>query len=664
MMSRSAARNLAVLVASICAFGCASVDELDGLDGSGGSGSKGGLDGVGGGGSGGSENPGDGGTDGGDGGTGGAVGGDGGDGGGEERQIGRFRLRFTDYCAFAHPCAEIRVGWTRRMHVEITDLRGEPIDDLPITWWSSNPDVVSVTEDGLVKGTGVGSARIYAAAGDREASEFYVVIKAAVAKIVITPDASQVAVGESVTFQAVAWGHDDVGNLTDVIPDAEIVWTMANPALVEVDQEGNVTGTSGGATWIRAWSPDGIPGHEGHALLEVESDVPLPAGMKLQTMAVKADHGCGIAPGGQLHCWGRNDIGQLGRGYQDYREHEGHPVPAPIVSATPLTFVRHAGSSSGHCGIEASGQAWCWGNNFHGGLGLGPAFDGFVFEPEPIPDLRFTTISLGHGHGCGIDLSARAWCWGSNNDGQVGTGHAGRDFWERPENFVEESWHYSSPMPVVGDHEFKEIHAGFSTCALDTDGRTWCWGTDESGLLGRDRTARYSSEPIPVAGGLRFESLTMGGHHVCGLTADGEAWCWGWNLAGGLGAPDPKPNGQPFSSFIATEPLRVQGGHRFTSLVAFLFSTCGLDEDGIAWCWGNNEHGHTGTGRHAERSEVPEQVYGDHRFRSIHPGMCGITLDGEAHCWGDNMFGRLGIGYTERVSPVPWPVSQPEASDE
>jgi hypothetical protein len=76
---------------------------------------------------------------------------------------------------------------------------------------------------------------------------------------------------------------------------------------------------------------------------------------------------------------------------------------------------------------------------------------------------------------------------------------------------------------------------GAHTCALTASGAAHCWGRAESGQLGvpppvmtcLDSAFPCSLVPVPVDGGLAFQSLTGGGAHTCGLTSDGSAYCWG-----------------------------------------------------------------------------------------------------------------------------------------
>ncbi|NIR38331.1 MAG: hypothetical protein GWN07_10375, partial [Actinobacteria bacterium] len=84
------------------------------------------------------------------------------------------------------------------------------------------------------------------------------------------------------------------------------------------------------------------------------------------------------------------------------------------------------------------------------------------------------------------------------------------------------------------------------SCGLTSDGRTFCWGGNFEGALGigeiegpeicgRATLPDCSTAPVEVAGGLAFETISLGIQHGCAEAADGIAYCWGANLAGEVG---------------------------------------------------------------------------------------------------------------------------------
>jgi len=86
-----------------------------------------------------------------------------------------------------------------------------------------------------------------------------------------------------------------------------------------------------------------------------------------------------------------------------------------------------------------------------------------------------------------------------------------------------------------------------------------------------------SATPVAVAGGLKFVSLAAGFQHACGVTANGAAYCWGYNSFGQLG------NGTTDSSDV---PVAVGGTQKFTAIAAGHAHTCALTTTEAAYCWG------------------------------------------------------------------------------
>ena len=115
----------------------------------------------------------------------------------------------------------------------------------------------------------------------------------------------------------------------------------------------------------------------------------------------------------------------------------------------------------------------------------------------------------------------RAFCWGRNQEGQLGNG-------------TQSSSRY--PKPVSGGLSFERVSAGagFYTCAETTANRAYCWGQNSVGVLG-DGTTTNRLTPVAVVGGLFFNQVSAGGAHSCGHTPEGRAYCWGADFNGELG---------------------------------------------------------------------------------------------------------------------------------
>ncbi|HEX7239314.1 MAG TPA: hypothetical protein VF263_03530, partial [Longimicrobiaceae bacterium] len=135
---------------------------------------------------------------------------------------------------------------------------------------------------------------------------------------------------------------------------------------------------------------------------------------------------------------------------------------------------------------------------------------------------------------CGLTADGEAWCRGENQRGQLGTLTApqveGRDTWEQGTTApvrVRGGLRFTA-LTSGTDH----------SCALTSDGRAYCWGDNEQGQLGAEsgtarcqtrvaETFRCSFEPLPVRGGLTFRSIQAAGAETCGVATDGISYCWG-----------------------------------------------------------------------------------------------------------------------------------------
>jgi alpha-tubulin suppressor-like RCC1 family protein len=273
---------------------------------------------------------------------------------------------------------------------------------------------------------------------------------------------------------------------------------------------------------------------------------------------------------------------------------------------------------------------------------VGQLGDGsYTSTNRPVPvqsDIPFEELVTGADHNCALAEDGQAYCWGSNTYGQLGIGFIGEN--------------EPAPVPVMGGHVFTSLAAGYAhTCGLTAAGEALCWGTNHNGQLGIGEYAAASSIPVPVDGGLVFTELTAGARHTCGLTEANEAWCWGFNARGALGTG--------IYSYLELSPVPVSGGLTFAKLTAGFDYTCGLTPAGAGFCWGANAYGQLGTGNFVSVDE-PAPVLGGMTLIAIDGGdfhTCALDSQYNAWCWGKNMYGELGDGTP--ISEPPYGESVP-----
>ncbi len=199
------------------------------------------------------------------------------------------------------------------------------------------------------------------------------------------------------------------------------------------------------------------------------------------------NHTCAIArnsdsPGGYngiLHCWGRNNTGQVG---------DGLTVDTSVPHAITNAVLSVSAGYSHTCAAVAGGSAMCWGWNSSGQLGLGSS-DSTAPRPVLVPGLgQVEGIHGGRFHTCANLRNGFAQCWGSNLYGELGTS----TYRSGPTTRIP----YFYVFGLYGTVE--HLNTGLNhACALLSDRSVMCWGNNSDGQLGDGTTVR-SPKPVTV----------------------------------------------------------------------------------------------------------------------------------------------------------------------
>lgn len=489
------------------------------------------------------------------------------------------------------------LGDTVRLHATAVDASNNPA---PVAWQSLDPTIATVSSTGLVTSLANGRARIMASSGAR-ADTAIVKVQQVVAAVVANPGSVTIAAGSSQPVTATA---SDARGQT--VSSATFSWTSQNPAIATVSGTGVITGVSAGATQVIVSSG----GKADTVAVTVTGPVTLrrPSAGRLGS--------CAVSTTDVVYCWGTPQ--------QDPAVSVTRPVPVPA----PVSLDTVAVGDEHRCALTPAGAAWCWGNGLVGQLGNGSTSGGF--NPTPVAvsgGLAFTQIAAGYRHTCGLTAAGAAYCWGYNNNGQLGTGSAVTC---GPSNLP----CAAIPVAVTGGHAFTQIDAhGDRTCAVATTGDVYCWGQ----LFGTAPTVEFT--------GRTYTRVAVGEFHACALSG-GAAYCFGDNRYGQLGTGN---------NFNQLSPTPVAGGLAFTQIDAGAWFTCGITPGGAASCWGRNGDAELGNAAAGLQSNVPVAVSGAHAFTRLSSGeahTCAQAPDG-VYCWGSNVSGQLGDGSTtNRALPV------------
>src|SRR6478752_3290332 len=173
------------------------------------------------------------------------------------------------------------------------------------------------------------------------------------------------------------------------------------------------------------------------------------------------------------------------------------------------------------------------GVNARGGApgAAGMATGGMASAGAPATPVIATSISAGTAMSCATLSDGSVWCWGSNENGQLGDGTMTSP---------------SAAVRVMGIDNAQAVTAGGTWnsggmgaansafgCALLSDGTIRCWGRYNPILDRTDPSA--SLVPVTIPGITEAVAVAGGNGHACALSRGGAVTCWGDNSRGELG---------------------------------------------------------------------------------------------------------------------------------
>ena len=310
---------------------------------------------------------------------------------------------------------------------------------------------------------------------------------------------------------------------------------------------------------------------------------------------------------------------------------------------------------------DLAGKVVGWGSE----QGIGTGGTGYASSPVltdasgALAGRSLVSVASGSSHSCAADLSGSVFCWGSDYRGALGNGPAGDSLLPGPV--------VVTGTPMEGKVIVQvDLGGNFTSCALDTAGKAYCWGSaDGFGLLGDGRNTD-SETPVQVdmslVSGGAFAQISVGDVNVCGVSIDGHVYCWGDGYNGG--------NGDGTSSNRATpSPVSTAGvlaGKVLTQVSTGAGTSCALDNAGAAYCWGGSNgltsmigDGNT-MGRDVPAAVTMNDALAGSQLSQISVGfrtVCAVSTTGRVFCWGGSSL-LLGIGVLPANDyPVPSPVA-------
>ncbi|WP_299671862.1 Ig-like domain-containing protein [uncultured Roseobacter sp.] len=344
---------------------------------------------------------------------------------------------------------------------------------------------------------------------------------------------------------------------------------------------------------------------------------------------------------GVLYSSGENVVSQLGNGTTGFDVKT--PVPVNLPEGFDASIVSVAGGLLHTTFLTDDGDVYAFGFNNRGPLGLGDEEARSSAEKiGALDDIDITGIENGNGTSFAIAADGTLYGWGSNTNGQLGTG-------DQDERLV------PAVIEAVSEKTVVAVSAGVThTLVLTAEGDVYGFGGNTDNQVSPSEDRRVITPTLIEGLPDTIVAVSGEGRTSYAITADGRVFGWGESRTGqllqgqdngdGTFTPAPEDVAAPIELTGLPEGIiDIKGGARWSMA---------LTKDGDVYAWGPNDEGPTGgldgdPDLESEAAFYPTKIaeLDDVTIVEIQTGpnsIIAVSDTGAIFTWGSNSDGRLG----------------------
>ena len=322
-------------------------------------------------------------------------------------------------------------------------------------------------------------------------------------------------------------------------------------------------------------------------------------------------------------------------------EGQGHAlaVPAPHPFADEALVMVAAGDRH-FCALTGSGAVWVWGSNDNGQLGTGD--DAAVNPPARWPaaacgGAAVAMVACGENLTFALTAAGEVWACGEGGTGQNGSA-AGTD--------------RHTPRRVRGLAGIAMVAVGEGICAaLGRAGEVWIWGNGHNEYEPVDENGDPTAPPhVPLQtapesfGGSLAQFVATGTEYWGVVTARGELWMCGEGEHGRLGCGDVLDRDEP--TLVGGAGPSAWGGARVRMVSCGPRHAAAVTDAGAVWTWGEGRLFKLGHGDEDDRyapAQIAPEAFGGSRMVLVAAKenmTMALTAEGFLYAWGAGLLGR------------------------